>query len=96
MQRRGFAKQRHRLSIIITYDMRLSLQHYAASGDTNMMVICVYSGTFDVLVIGGGSTGVGTALDAATRGLKYDRYTLSHTHARVCCCDPLLLTITNK
>jgi glycerol-3-phosphate dehydrogenase len=35
-----------------------------------MMMICI-RGTFDMLIIGGGSTGVGTALDAATRGLKY-------------------------
>ena len=28
---------------------------------------------FDVLVVGGGATGAGIALDAATRGLKYER-----------------------
>jgi len=33
----------------------------------------LHTGVYDLLVIGGGITGAGIALDAASRGLKTDR-----------------------
>lgn len=56
------------------------------------------SEVFDILIIGGGATGTGVALDAATRGLLNQPFRLfdDHARSRLHCYNRNLVKIVNN
>ena len=55
-------------------------QQTLSLGDRAFNLDKLASDTFDLLVVGGGITGCGIALDASSRGLKVALIAVSYTH----------------